>query len=252
MRERLYRTEGLILRRSDLGEADRLLLIATPEGKRRVIAKGVRKTTSKLAGHLELFTHTALQLAVGRNLDLITQSQTLNNHATLRTSLSRLSCAYYTAELYDRFTEEDDENRALFNLLVEIMGLLDQTRNPDLALRSYELSLLNLVGYRPQLQTCTLCGALLTEDANRFCPSLGGVVCPQERVPGSDVITMSNPTFRLLRYLQTQPLQVVESLRLSVQVRSEAAHLLRSYLRRLLERDLRSVAFLDEVLYHDE
>lgn len=248
MRERVYRTEGLILRRSDFGEADRLLLLATPGGKRRVVAKGVRKTTSKLAGHLELFTHATLLLAVGRNLDIITQSQTISGHTTLRAGLASLGCAYYAAELYDRFTEEGDESRPLFDLLVATLGALDQTEHPDLVLRAYELHLLHLVGYRPHLHACAVCGVQLTEEADRFSPALGGVLCPNDRAADRVALPMSGPAFRLLRYLQAQPLTVVETLRLSPQVRAEAAQLLRPYLRQLIERDLKSIAFLDEML----
>jgi DNA repair protein RecO (recombination protein O) len=248
MRERVYRTEGLILRRSDFGEADRLLLLATPGGKRRVVARGVRKTTSKLAGHLELFTHATLLLAVGRNLDIITQSQTISGHTTLRTSLPLLSCAYYAAEIYDRFTEEGDESLPLFELLVAILGALDQSERPDLVLRAYELRLLHLVGYRPQLHACAVCGTRLTESDDRFSPGLGGVLCANDRLADPLALPMGGSAFRLLRYLQTQPLAVVETLRLSPEVRAEVGQLLRVYLRQLLERDLKSVAFLDEAL----
>lgn len=247
MRERVYRAEAIILRRSDFGEADRLLLLATPAGKRRVIAKGVRKTTSKLAGHIELFTHASLLLAVGRNLDLITQSQTITAHGTLRADLRRLSCAYYAAELYDRFTEEEEENRPLFSLLVESFGALDRTASPDLVLRAYELRLLHLSGYRPHLHHCAVCGEQLTEEADRFSPAMGGVLCPRDRGADRVALPMGGPAFRLLRYLQGQPLAAVEALRLSPPVRAEAERLLRAYLRQLLERDLKSVAFLDDV-----
>ena len=71
--ERIYRTEAIVLRRSELGEADRVLTIYTPQwGKLRTIAKGVRRPASKLRGHLELFTRAKLLLARGRNLDVIT------------------------------------------------------------------------------------------------------------------------------------------------------------------------------------
>ncbi|HMQ32390.1 MAG TPA: DNA repair protein RecO [Chloroflexaceae bacterium] len=247
MRERVYRSEALILRRSDFGEADRLLLLATPAGKARVVAKGVRKTTSKLAGHIELFTHASMLLAIGRNLDIITQSQTVGAHAALRADLRRLSCAYYAAELYDRFTEEEEENRPLFDLLIESFGALDRTASPDLVLRAYELRLLHLAGYRPHLHHCAVCGEVLTEEADRFSPSMGGVLCPRDRGADRGALPMSGAAFRLLRYLQGQPLAAIEALRLSREVRAEAERLLRSYLRQLLERDLKSVAFLDDV-----
>src|SRR5436309_11311354 len=95
MRERVYRTEAVIIRRSDFGEADRLLTLMTPQGKRRVIAKGARKTTSRLAGHIELFTHTMLLLAIGRTFDVLTQSTILHSFDTLRGDLERISAAYY-------------------------------------------------------------------------------------------------------------------------------------------------------------
>lgn len=248
MRERVYRTEALILRRSDFAEADRLVMLATPAGKRRVVAKGVRKTTSKLAGHIELFTRASLLLAVGRNLDIITQSHIVDGHSALRRNLPRLSCAYYAAELYDRFTEEEDENRALFDLIVETFAALDRSANPDLVLRAYELRLLHFTGYRPHLHHCAVCQELLTEGTDRFSPTLGGAICQRDRGADRAALAMSGPAFRLLRYLQREPLASVEALRLSPEVRGEAERLLRAYLRHLLERDLKSVAFLEDAM----
>jgi DNA repair protein RecO (recombination protein O) len=248
MRERVYRTEGMILGRRDFGEADRLVLLATPAGKRRVIAKGVRKTTSKLAGHVELFTRSSLLLAIGRNLDIVTQSQIIDGHAALRRDLGRLGCAYYTAELYDRFTEEEDENRALYELLVELFAALDRSANPDLVLRAYELRLLHLTGYRPHLHHCAVCQEQLTEATDRFSPSLGGALCPLHRGADRAALTMSGPAFRLLRYVQNQPFAAIEAMRLSPEVRGETERLLRAYLRHLLERDLKSIAFLDDAM----
>ncbi|MEI7642755.1 MAG: DNA repair protein RecO [Chloroflexales bacterium] len=248
MRERVYQTEAVILRRSDFAEADRLLLLATPAGKRRVVAKGVRKTTSRIAGHIELFTHTTLLLAIGRNLDIITQSQVIDSFSHMRVDIARLGCAYYIAELYDKFTEDGDESRPLFQLLADAYAALDYSLNPDLVLRSYELSLLQIVGYRPHLHRCAVCGDLLTEEADQFSPQLGGVICPRDRTADQRAMTLSGPAFRLLRYLQSQPLNAVETLHLSAMVRSEAEGLLRVYLRHLLERDLKSITFLQDVM----
>src|SRR5919205_4390743 len=177
MRERIYRTEAVILRRSDFGEADRLLTLITPLGKRRVVAKGARKTPSRLAGHIELFTHTTLLLAVGRNLDIVTQSVILHSFDTLRGDLRRIGAAYYAAELIDRLIEEEDENRPAFDLLVATLQALDTSRNLDLALRFYELHLLGFLGYRPQLHYCAVCQEALTEETNRFSPAAGGALC---------------------------------------------------------------------------
>ncbi len=94
-RERLYRTEAVVLKRSDFGEADRLLTLYTPRlGKCRVLAKGVRRLTSRKAGHLELFTHAQLLVAKARSLDIVTQAETIDAYANLRKDLLRASRAY--------------------------------------------------------------------------------------------------------------------------------------------------------------
>lgn len=247
MRDRVYRNEAVIIRRSDFGEADRLLTLVTPLGKYRAIAKGTRKITSRLAGHIELFTHASLLLAVGRNLDIVTQSTILQSFDTLRGDLRRISAAYYCAELIDRLTEEQDENRPAFDLLVATLYALDTTQHIDLVLRFYELHLLGYLGYRPQLHHCAACQEALTEQTNRFSSTMGGALCPRCAPTDRSTMPMHLTTFKLLRYLQSQPIEAVERLGISAAARDEAEKLLRAYIRRILERDLKSVAFLDEV-----
>lgn len=247
MRDRIYRTEAVIIRRGDMGEADRLLTLITPMGKRRVVAKGARKTTSRLAGHIELFTHTALMLAVGRTLDIVTQSSIQHSFDTLRGDLRRIGAAYYAAELIDRLIEEDDENRPAFDLLVATLGALDTTSQVDLALRFYELRLLGFMGYRPQLYHCAVCQETLTEATNRFSAAGGGALCARCAPADRAAVPMSLHAFKLMRFLQTQPLEAIDRLNLSAATREEVEKLLRAYIRRILERDLKSVTFLEEI-----
>lgn len=247
MGERVYRTEAVILRRSEIGEADRLLTIMTPHGKRRVIAKGTRKVTSRLAGHIELFVHATLLLAVGRTFDIVTQSSPLERFETLSGSLERISAAYYVAELVDRTTGEEDADQDMFDLLVQTLRALDQTRNIDLVLRSYELHLLATLGYRPQLQQCARCQERLTEATDRYSLAAGGALCPRCAAHDSGAQAMALPTFKLLRYLQQQRPGDVERLTISDSTRQDVELLLRQAFRRILERDLKSLAFLDDV-----
>jgi DNA repair protein RecO (recombination protein O) len=177
LRDRVYRTEAIVIRRSDAGEADRLITILTPHGRQRVVARGARKIHSRLAGHIELFTHTMLMLAIGRNLHIVTQSSPLDRFERLRTDLERIGAAYYAAELVDRLVEEDAENKRAFSILLGTLRALDAGAAIDLTLRAYELHLLDALGYRPQLYECAACGAVLTEATNRFSPVTGGALC---------------------------------------------------------------------------
>ena len=127
MNVHLYKTEAVVLDRRDFGEADRLLTLFTPGmGKVRAIAKGARRTTSRLSGHIELFTHTYLFLATGRNLDIVTQSQLIHSHERLREDLWRAAMGFHIVELVNHFSEERLENPALWQALLAVLGRLDQ------------------------------------------------------------------------------------------------------------------------------
>lgn len=247
MRDRIYRSEAVIIRRNDFGEADRLLTLVTPRGKQRVIAKGARKTTSRLAGHIELFTHTMLLLAVGRTFDIVTQSNVLQSLDVLRADLRRISAAYYAAELIDRLISEDDESRSAFELLVVTLAALNRADDIDLVLRYYELHLLSYTGYRPHAHFCANCQERLTEEADRFSPRTGGVICPRCSLADRSALPMSLTAFKLLRYLQSYPLEEAERLKIAPATHTEVEGLLRAYIREILERELKSVAFLEEV-----
>ncbi|MBI4630353.1 MAG: DNA repair protein RecO [Chloroflexi bacterium] len=89
-RERTFRTEAIVLRRKDFGEADRILTLFTPElGKIRAVAKGIRKPASRKAGHLELYTRSRLLVAKGRDMDIVTQAETVESYRPLREDLLR-------------------------------------------------------------------------------------------------------------------------------------------------------------------
>src|SRR3990170_1910395 len=176
---RVYKTEAVVLKRFNLGEADRILTLYTPNlGKIRAIAKGVRRTKSKMGGHVELFTRSALMLAHGQNLDVLTQAQTLDSFLPLRDDLQRTAWGIYVIELVDQFTADNQENYPLYKLLIETLHRLCEAPDGELVLRYLELQLLRLAGSQPQLQRCPACREKLTPIANGFSPEAGGVLCP--------------------------------------------------------------------------
>src|SRR5512146_2787224 len=156
---RSFRVDAVVLRHSDYGEADRLLTLYTRElGKTRAIAKGARKIASRKAGHIEPFTHVRLQLAKGKDMLLITQADTVDAYLSLRDDLILTSQAAYVLELLDRFSYENDtENPSTFRLLTETLSRLASKADPWLAIRYYEIRLLDHVGFRPQLFECANC-----------------------------------------------------------------------------------------------
>jgi DNA repair protein RecO (recombination protein O) len=254
-RERLYRTDAVILRRHDVGEADRLLTLYTPtRGKLRAIAKGARKPSSRKAGHLELFMHSSLLIAKGQNLDLITQAETIHGYRALRENLERLTQAHYVAELLDHLSTEGQGNKLTFDLLVATLQRLCETHDLLLTTRIYELRLLALEGYQPQLFRCLDCGETIKPVVNYFDPSQGGVLCPRcgEGLGGGHggsrlVRAVPVNTLKVLRYLQTHNYEQSMRLRLKPSTHRDLETLMLHYITYVLERQLKSVEFLNRL-----
>lgn len=247
MRSHVYRTEAVVLRRTDFSEADRILTLYTPRfGKRRVIAKGVRKTTSRLAGHIELFTRVNLMLAEGRNLDIVTQAEIVAPYRALREDLGRISFAYYVAELLDKLTTDDEGQSPAYGLLVETLDGLDRSVLTEVVVRRFELRLLAILGYRPYLFHCASCQEDLTEAADRWSPA-GGMLCHRCAAREGNAVPISLPAFKALRFMQREPIDRILGLRLSVELLRELEEVMRLTLRPILERDLKSMSFVRAV-----
>jgi DNA repair protein RecO (recombination protein O) len=248
-RERSFRVEAIVLRHTDWGEADRLLwLFSREQGKLRAIAKGVRKVHSRKAGHVEPFTRVALQLASGREMLLVTQAETVDAHLSLREDLLRVGYAAYVVELLDRFTYEEGENRPLYLLLADTLSRLNVEAEPILAVRYYEIRLLDLVGYRPHLFQCASCEAEIRAEDQFFSASQGGVLCPKCGRSAPEARPISLNALRVLRHFQRSAYAVAVRAHPAPEQILEIETLMHYYLTYLLERGLNTPRFIRHVL----
>lgn len=144
-----YKTEGIIISRTNFGEADRILTVLSKHyGKIRLVAKGVRRMISRKGGNVELFNHVDLFIARGRNLDIITEVQVKNAHTAWRKNLEAVATAYYLAELVDRLTAEGEKNQTVFFLLSSSLGKIspNQAKNEKL-IEDFQKQLLLQLGF---------------------------------------------------------------------------------------------------------
>lgn len=247
-RERSIRVEAVVLRHNDWGEADRLLgLFSREMGKLRAIAKGVRKPRSRKAGHLEPFTRVNLLLAKGRDMWIVTQAETVNAHLPLREDLERVGYAAYVVELLDRFTYEEGENQALYRLLVDTLARLNAAPDPELPIHFYEIRLLDLLGFRPQLFACNNCGEPIQPVDQYFSASLGGVLCPRCGAATAGAYPISMEALKYLRHFQRSSYNEAARARPSPEVAREIEMLMQHYLTYLLERGLNTPTFLRRI-----
>lgn len=243
-RERVFRTEAIILRRQDFGEADRLLTLLTPgHGKLRAIAKGARKTTARKTGHVELYARVDMLISRGRELHIVAQAEMKEPFLPLREDLVRAMYASHFVELLDRFTAEQDASRAEFELLNSALGWLCTDTDPRLVARYYELALLGMAGFAPTLHHCAVGQEEITPQDQFFSVVDGGVICP-EHYGGSRGAPLSLNALKTLRYMQKQPWDAVQGLRLGADLHRELEMHLLAYLTYVLEQRLQSVEFL--------
>jgi len=247
--EHSLRVEAVVLRHLDYGEADRLLtLYARQLGKTRAIVKGARKLTSRKAGHLEPFTHVKLQLAAGRDLFIVSQADTVDAYLPLRENLILTGHASYVIELLDRFTyEEHLENPTLFRLLTETLARLASKSDPWLAIRYYEMRLLDELGFRPRLFECANCGREILAEDQFFSFNAGGVICPAcgKGLPNLEDISVD--ALKYLRHFQRSSYREASRARPSSEVQKETETLMQGYFTYLLERELNTPGFLKRI-----
>ena len=245
---RLYKTEAIVLRQRKLGEADRILTLFTPAyGKLDAKAKGVRKTTSRMGGHLQPLNRCMVQLARGRTMEVVAGCETLESFQPLRDDLGRLSRALYAAELADRFLPERVENIPTYRLLLDTLRRLQGTADVDLALRHYEMKLLERSGFRPELGRCLGCQQALQPVQNFFSPVAGGTYCASCGVGAAGSRALSVNGLKVLRLLQRASYKEVEGLNLPPALAEEVERHLRSYIVCVLERDVNAAAFIERL-----
>ena len=178
-----YRDQAIVLRAYRLGEADRIVTLLTrSNGKVRAVARGVRRTSSRIGGRLEPFSHVDVQFARGRSLDVVAQVESLHSYgAPLAASYQRFTAGEVMVETADRLvTEEGSPAPRQFRLLLGALhalslGTKDGVRPAPMILDSYLLRALAGAGYAPTLDGCARCGA--AGHHAWFSPSAGGMVC---------------------------------------------------------------------------
>lgn len=249
MRSRSYRAEAIVLRTLDLGEADRILTLLTRHfGKLKVIAKGIRRPTSRLAGYAEPLSHATFQLARGRELDVLTGAEPRETYRALREDLDRIAAGWYIAEVADRSTAERAPAAPVFDLIATALRHLDAGHPPAFVCRWWDLHLLDRTGFRPELGECARCSGALREEPNGWSPLDGGAVC----TTCIDRSTIGLPALSVralksLRYLIASDFAAAARLRIDEALEREVERHLRAFLHHVLDREIASARLIDEL-----
>jgi DNA repair protein RecO (recombination protein O) len=240
-----YRDEGIVVKKQDFSEADKILTIFTKEnGKITAIAKGARRVTSRKVSSTELFVHGIYYMAKGKSMDIITESEILNPFTPLREDLGKSSLAFYIVELMNSFTHGGQSNYPLYRLFLETMSILSRAKKrQDLWVRAFEVKALRHLGFGPELFQCASCTAPLSAE-KYIDPKKGGTVC---RDCFTDGILVKESMLTFLRDLQRSNWNELSRLRFLDRDLADSEKILHVYLENVLEREMSSRDFIEQV-----
>lgn len=235
-----YKTNGIILKRQNFGEADRIVTIMTEDlGKVRAIAKGVRKTLSKMAGHLEPFCLTRLELAEGRNLNVICGAEVKEPFLEIRNDLAKTSLSFYMAEIIDQMTEEAEPHKEIFYLLQSVLEHANDAQEP-LLISYFELNFLEQMGFRPELFNCLKCNSEIEDAVNHFDYIHGGLVCGE--CGGANPV--SARAIKVLRLFLKHDFATIKKIKVDEDLISEIQKITNRYLKHIHQQDFKSERFV--------
>lgn len=243
----LYRSDALVLRTYTLGEADQIIVFLTKDyGKVRAVARRSRSAKRQTASYYQPMTllHAILFGRSSQNLHRINSVDVIQPFRALREDFTLMRCGLYMTELLDAATRDREPVSELFALLRQGLEQLTETSTPDTLLRLFELQLLMLIGYTPQLFACVRCAKDVVEDETAFSPGMGGLVCRSCMTDKQRTVMLSTETLAYLRQGVMSGAEVVPLLPDDAEVCQEIETVLHQHLIARLGRELKSYAFL--------
>ncbi len=253
-----YLTNGIVLRRRDHREHDRVLTLYTEKyGKIDAVARGVKKITSKLAGHLEPMSYSSFMLARGRTFDVLATSIKLSSFRIPQTDLFAFALASYFFEVVDRLTRPNLPDRALFRLLVEFLETFEKAVEPGSTATAFQRALimeyalfhvLRVLGFAPVLEHCVVGNEPLPNEMISLSLRHGGLVCAAHKGNEQPLPTLSPQSVEILRLMADHEREAIRLMNRQDAALRQIANALRLLVEYQVGEPLQSQAFLATVL----
>ncbi len=240
--------EAVVLNARDYGEAHKIVTLLSREmGKIDAVAKGVRKPKSRSRGAVQWLSLSRFELYEGRGLYTIIQGENLQRFTDIQEDLRKLAYASYLVEFLNEILPQGEASERVFFLLVATLHLLNSGNSEAMVSRMFEVKLLKILGYNPELDNCVSCNAPLKENEVLFSVALGGVLCPQCNNEDPSASRVNAGIIALWKKLATTDLKVFTRLKASSSHNNDLQRLVQEYVLYHLEKRLKSLKFLQEV-----
>ena len=249
------RTPTVVIQVRTYGESDKIVTFySRTRGRMSGIAKGAQRSLKRFVNKLEMFTQLEILYTVSRNSSLvrIDQAELINPFPIIRSNYDRFTAAALICELILHWTRENDPDDQIFELLIWALTSLEDVKRPaSWLVILFNIKLLTLLGYKPDLEVCTECDTPLSpqDSPYRFNPARNGLMCRKCSTSANDLgqsssLNFSISTARFLNKAQEMPLNKLDRLRFSPTVVKEAIAMLKNYGSSILQRDISSWDFI--------
>jgi DNA repair protein RecO (recombination protein O) len=242
----LQKCEGIILRTNDYGETNKIVTLYTREwGKYGLMARGAKKPKSRLAAISQPFTYGHFLVQKGMGMGSLQQGEVITSFRSIKEDIFLTAYASYIVELTDKSTEERKNNPYLFELLCQILTLLNEGYDPDILKNIYEMKMLNVLGHYPCLNQCVSCGS--KEGKFVFSIREGGILC--HRCIGIDPyhIPVSSATVKLLRIFYYLDITRLGSITVKQETKAQLKQVIDGYYEDRSGLFLKSKKFLEQL-----
>ena len=235
-----YRTKGFILKKVDSGEADRIFTIFTKEfGKLEILAKAIRKIGSKLRGGMEIFYLSDIEFIQGKTHKTLTDAILIENFLNLRKDLKKLKIAFDISEIVDSLIRGEERDEKIWELLKETLERLNKI---SLSIKECWLiyyyflwNFLSILGFKPQLNSCSICQKKLLPQDLYFSFEEGGVICQNCSKKIKEKKKISPGTVKILRLILEKNFDFLKKLKVEKEQQKEIREISENYLSRIKE-----------------
>jgi len=244
-------TKAIVIKSQSLGEVDKIISFYTLNfGKVRAVARGIKRPKSRYGGSLELLNYGDLVFFFRphKDLQIINSFDILDSFNILKDDLTKTAYAFYIVELMDAMGVEGKVNDIAFQLTLRALSTMESITHPELLIHAYELQLMSLMGFRPQLQKCVGCSNDVTCKIFRFSSPLGGMLCSKCFYKDASALPISRGTCELMKRMQILDLSLVQRISASDTVKRELKKALSAFISFQLERQFKSLDFIDNIL----
>jgi len=246
-----YKNPAVVLYSLDFAEWDKLVTFFTRDfGKLKGIAKGAKRSVKRFGSGLEPLTYITLSFVEKERSSLVRldHCEIIEPYTRIHDDVLRVGYASYLGELINEMVAEREANKGLFKLFISFLYLLNKPSFREEFIRIFELRLLALAGYQPELRRCVICRREVKgEREHRFNLNRGGLVCSDCFKGSGDYPSLSEGTIKMLQRAQTIELEKVTRLFFSPQAREESRRILTRFIEYHLEKPLKSLQVLEHL-----